>query len=155
MTHKPVPDAKRATRARGDRRAPPTRRPPARHLALGAEGEARAARHLEAAGYRIADRNVRAGGVELDIVAERRGLVVFVEVKTRRGTHQGGAELAVGWSKQQRLVRGAVAWLRKRRRPARAMRFDVMAWHVERTGPGDDDLAWHLTHYEGAFDGSG
>ncbi len=123
----------------------------ARHLALGAEGEARAAEHLEAAGYRIADRNVRAGGVELDLVAERGGVVVFVEVKTRRSSRHGGGEAAVGWSKQQRLVRGAMAWLRERSRHSRRVRFDVIAWRVERTPAGD---AWHLEHYEAAFDAS-
>ena len=53
--------------------------------ALGAEGEARAAAHLERLGFRLLERNARADGVELDLVAARGGLVVFVEVKTRRG----------------------------------------------------------------------
>jgi putative endonuclease len=120
--------------------------------ALGAEGEERAVRLLEARGYRIADRNVRAGGVEIDVVAERAGVVVFVEVKTRRSTRHGGGELSVGWSKQQRLIRGALAWLADRRRRARGIRFDVIAWQVDETGARPH---WHLTHYEGAFDASG
>jgi len=120
--------------------------------ALGAEGEDRAAEYLRARGYRIEGRNVRAGGVEIDLVAERAGVVVFVEVKTRRSTRHGAGELSVGWSKQQRLVRGALAWLAQRGRPARRIRFDVIAWQV------DDprrESAWRLTHYEGAFDASG
>lgn len=123
--------------------------------ALGIEGEERAARHLAARGYRIADRNVRAGGVEIDLVAERAGVVVFVEVKTRRSTRHGAPELAVSWSKQQRLIRGAVAWLGAHRRRARAVRFDVMAWRVERAADPHAPARWHLTHYEGAFDGNG
>lgn len=112
---------------------------------LGAEGEARAALVLRRAGYRILARNVRSGGVELDVVAERAGTVVFVEVKTRRHPHAAGAE-AVDSRKQARLVRGALAFLQGRSRRARRVRFDVMAWRVDAR----DD--WHLDHYEGAFE---
>jgi putative endonuclease len=118
----------------------PTRR------ALGAEGEARAARHLERRGYRILDRNVRAGGVEIDLVAARAALVVFVEVKTRRSRAHGAPEAAVDARKQTRLVRGAAAWLRGAQRRYRRVRFDVIA--CELRGARD----WRLTHWEGAFD---
>ena len=57
--------------------------------ALGAQGEAWAAAHLVRRGYRIVARNVRAGGVEIDLVAARPGLIVFVEVKTRRSRALG------------------------------------------------------------------
>ncbi len=113
-------------------------------LALGAEGEARAADFLERRGYRIVDRNVRAGGVELDLVARRGGLVVFVEVKTRRSRAFGRPEEAVDARKRARLVRGATVWLRGRRGVARA-RFDVV---VCRVSPGG---IWTLDHFEGAF----
>ena len=63
--------------------------------ALGARGEALAAALLARAGYRIAARNVRAAGVELDLVAVRGGLVVVVEVKTRSGRGFGAPEEAV------------------------------------------------------------
>jgi putative endonuclease len=118
----------------------PTRR------ALGAEGEARAAQHLERRGYRILDRNVRAGGVEIDLVAARAALVVFVEVKTRRSRSCGAPETAVDARKQARLVRGASAWLRGTRRRYRRVRFDVIT--CELRGPRE----WRLTHWEGAFD---
>ncbi len=79
---------------------------------LGSEGEARAAAHLEARGYRIVGRNVRAGGVEIDLVARRAGVVVFVEVKTRRSGRSYAPEESVDARKRARLVRGAAAWLR-------------------------------------------
>ena len=69
---------------------------------LGDEGEARAARFLEKRGYRIVARNVRAGGVEIDIVARRGGLVVFAEVKTRRSRAAGAPEEAVDARKRAR-----------------------------------------------------
>ena len=81
----------------------------ARHLALGAAGEERAAAHLRRRGYRIVARNVRAGGVEIDVIARRGGTIVFVEVKTRRGRRLGPPEQAVDARKRARLVRGAAA----------------------------------------------
>ena len=114
--------------------------------ALGARGEALAARHLEAHGYRILARNPRAGGVELDLVARRGPTVVFVEVKTRRSDRFGAPELAVDAAKRARLVRGAQAWLAEQRVRARRIRFDVIA------------IAWpaqgsvSLEHLEAAFD---
>ena len=64
-----------------------------RRHALGAEGEARAAAHLERAGYRIVAHNVRAGGVELDLIARRGETLVFVEVKTRQDRMLIGIDL--------------------------------------------------------------
>ena len=115
---------------------------------LGAEGEARAADHLRRRGYRILARNLRSGGVELDLVATKGGLVVFAEVKTRRSSRHGGAELAVDGRKQARLVRGARAWLREQAGPVRRVRFDVLACELE-------GGAWRIRHLEGAFDAGG
>ena len=121
---------------------------PARHAhrALGAEGEERAARFLAAHGYRVVGRNVRAGGVELDLVARRGRLVVFVEVKTRRSRTAGAPEEAVDFRKRERLARGALAWLAANGRPGLRARFDVIAceWDVAQ--------GWQLRHWEGAFD---
>jgi len=115
---------------------------------LGAQGEALAATHLAREGYRIVGRNVRAGGIELDLVAARGNLRVFVEVKTRRSRRLGLPEEAVDGRKQQRLVRGAAAWMREHRVRAGSVRFDVIA--VERSPDG----SWTLRHLPGAFDAS-
>ena len=117
-----------------------------RRTALGAAGEDAAAAHLERQGYRILERNVRAGGVEIDLIACRRGLVVIVEVKARRSRRYGSAADAVDARKRARLARGAAAWLRAARRPARQVRFDVITCEPDATG------AWQLAHWEGAFE---
>ena len=123
----------------------------ARH-ALGAAGEALAAAHLARRGYRIIARNVRPGGVEIDIVARRGPLVVFAEVKTRRSRSLGPPEAAVDARKQARLIRGAAAWLRERPGVARRVRFDVIVCEPAAGGRGDE---WRVRHIEGAFDASG
>ena len=93
---------------------------------LGNAGEAAACAHLERHGYRILARNVRADRVELDIIAERAGVLGFVEVKTRLTANCGGGAEAVDARKQARIARGAAAWLRASQHRARRMRFDVV-----------------------------
>jgi putative endonuclease len=116
---------------------------------LGAEGEERAAAYLRRRGYRIIGQNVRPGGVEIDLIAQRGRLVVFVEVKTRRSGRFGAPEEAVDARKQARLARGAREWLRANPGRAGRVRFDVIACQVENPG---SRPAWRIHHIEGAFD---
>jgi putative endonuclease len=113
---------------------------------LGAAGEAAACAHLEQRGYRILARNARADRVELDIVAERAGVLVFVEVKTRRTAACGGAAEAVDARKQARIARGAAAWLRTSGLRARRVRFDVVTCEPAPRG------AFRVSHWKAAFD---
>jgi putative endonuclease len=113
--------------------------------ALGREGEAQAAALLEGLGFRILGRNVRAGGVEIDLVAARGPLVAFVEVKARLSRAHGAPEEAVDARKRARLARGAAAWLASSRRRYPRVRFDVVT--CERDGD-----AWRLRHWPAAFD---
>jgi putative endonuclease len=62
-------------------------------------------------GYRILARNVRPGGVELDLIVRRGRRLVFVEVKQKSGPAYGDPLEAVDERKQQRLRRGIEAWL--------------------------------------------
>ncbi|MDJ0788442.1 MAG: YraN family protein [Myxococcota bacterium] len=107
---------------------------PSPRRALGAMGEDLAAAWLSAAGYRILARNVRAGGVELDLVARRGRVLAIVEVKTRRSRHLGPPELAVDAHKRARLVRGARAWIYEHPQPGARVRFDVIAVEPDAAG---------------------
>jgi putative endonuclease len=123
---------------------------PNRRNALGAEGERRAADHLKGRGYRIVARNVRAGGVEMDVIARRGPLLVFVEVKTRRSRSFGSPEEAVDARKRARLIRGATAWLHENGRGVRRARFDVIVCECD-----ENEQHWRLRHLEAAFDANG
>ena len=94
--------------------------------ALGAAGEALVARWYEGNGYEIVDRNWRCRDGELDLVAAAPGIVVFCEVKTRRGTAFVAPYEAVTPAKQQRIRRLAVRWLGEHGVRARTVRFDVL-----------------------------
>jgi putative endonuclease len=102
-----------------------TDHPPTR-TELGRRGEALACARLTAAGLRIVARNWRCRTGEIDVVAEAPGLLVFCEVKTRRGDGYGTPAAAVDPAKQARLRRLAGAYLRSTpHRPCR-VRFDVV-----------------------------
>ena len=72
-------------------------------------GETRAARYLQRRGYQILARNVRIGRGELDIIARRGELLVFVEVKAHQSRES--ALLAMHEDKCARLRSAAEAWL--------------------------------------------
>lgn len=96
-----------------------------RRLALGAWGEELAAAYLKKRGMRILARNVRTPVGEIDIVARCRTHLVFVEVKTRRGTEYGSPLEAVGRRKQRQILR-AVQWYLQRHEVKLQPRFDVV-----------------------------
>lgn len=94
--------------------------------ARGQWGEDRAAAHYAALGYQILDRNWRCPIGELDLVVGRGDLIVFSEVKTRRDDSYGPAAAAVTPTKQRRIRRLAIEWLRAHDAHGR-LRFDVVA----------------------------
>jgi putative endonuclease len=79
--------------------------------ARGRRAERLVAWHYRLRGYRILGRNVRAGGVELDLIARRGRRLVFCEVKLRQGPGFGDPLEAVDERKRERLRRGVEAWL--------------------------------------------
>ena len=117
---------------------------------LGDEGEDRALRHLQAQGLTLVERNYRvargpsARGAEIDLIMrDRDGTLVFVEVRQRKSTDQGGAAASISRTKQQRCIRGAQHYLMTLREWP-PCRFDVIAID-------GDALNW----IPAAFDASG
>lgn len=100
---------------------------PARVAAFqtGLSAESKASAYLIAKGYRILARRFRTPYGEIDIVARRRGLLAFVEVKARASLDE--AAYSVTPQQRQRIVAAAQAWLMTH--PEHAdfeMRFDVV-----------------------------
>jgi putative endonuclease len=109
----------------------------------GLSAESRAAAYLIAKGYRILARRFRTPHGEIDIVARRRQLLTFVEVKARRTLDE--AAYAVTPRQQLRIIAAAQGWLMAH--PEHAdfeLRFDAMLIAPRR-------LPRHLP---GAFDAS-
>jgi putative endonuclease len=112
---------------------------------LGRLGEDCAAAFLTDAGYRLLERNWRCAQGEIDLVAERGGEVVFVEVKTRSGVGFGHPFEAITVAKLARLRRLAAAWCQQA--PVRPGRIRIDAISVlARTGAPPV-----IEHLEGVF----
>jgi putative endonuclease len=92
----------------------------------GAAAEELAANLLRREGYHIVEQRFRFHRHDVDLVARKGSVVVFVEVKSRHSDRYGAAVEAVGWKKQRELVRAASAWLQRSGRPGDICRFDVV-----------------------------
>jgi putative endonuclease len=110
-----------------ERASEPHETDPNRRLAfrLGLSAENRAAAFLLAKGYRIAARRWRCEAGEIDIVARRGRLLVFVEVKAR-ATFDGAA-YSISERQKQRIATAAALWLAQNPQDAlHDMRFDAI-----------------------------
>ena len=117
---------------------------------LGDFGERVAVAHLEAKGYRIRERNFRSREGEIDIIAERAGTLVFVEVRTRRGAAMGSAAESVTASKAARILAAAQAYVQEREDCPPDQRIDVIALLLA-----SDGRVLSLEHIEGAVEEAG
>lgn len=98
---------------------------------IGKAGEDAAARHIQKSGMKVLARNYRAGKGEIDLVALDGETLVFIEVKTRTGTAYGTAGEAVGYRKQQMVIRTAQYFIAQRKLYDSAVRFDVAEVYSE------------------------
>ena len=96
---------------------------------------------LRLKGYRIIAANKRLKSGEIDIIAEKGDLVVFVEVKFRRSS---GAP-PVTAKQRRRLQRAAAGFLARYHKPNASARFDMLLWdgrwlplHIKNAWYGDD-----------------
>ena len=118
---------------------------PSATATIGARGEEAAAQLLAQRGLRVLARNWRHGGLELDIVCDDRGTLVFVEVKTRAANGPARPDEALTPAKRGKLVRAARHYLAAHDAWDRPCRFDlVCVVH--------DGATLTLEHYPHAFD---
>lgn len=114
----------------------------------GRDGEDLAWQHLRTAGYALVERNARSRLGEIDLVVERDGTLVFVEVRSRSGSRFGSALESIDRRKRRRLGRLAEAYLAHRRIEDRRVRFDVVAIEWQDDAP-------KIQHLENAFEVEG
>lgn len=133
--------------------------------AIGQAGEREARRRLSLDGYSVIDVNWRCRSGEIDIVAEKDGRLVFVEVRTRSVSSLsrfGSAAESVDYRKMQKVRGAALVYMRQKGRLEAAIRFDVIAIALQAgTGAGsgtsvsgralDPYTVIEYRHYEAAF----
>ncbi|MCP4715555.1 MAG: YraN family protein [Deltaproteobacteria bacterium] len=101
---------------------------------LGLQGEEIAVEFLTKQKYKILARNYRCRYGEIDIVAQHKRVLSFVEVKTRSSKTYGAPQDAVGPVKQKKLSRVAQEYLQRHGLENSAARFDVVAVTVSDAG---------------------
>jgi putative endonuclease len=109
----------------------------------GQRGEELAAGFLASHGYTLVARNWRCSTGELDLIAEKDNILVFVEVRTRRSARYGSPEESITPTKQAKLIDLAQTYLQQMPPPHPAWRIDVIAVWLR---PGQP----HINHLENA-----
>ena len=92
---------------------------------LGRWGEEKAASYLRSHGWKILGMGYRCPWGEIDVIAQKRGIIAFVEVKLRKDDSFASARENVTLQKQRRLRLAAEAWLSAQENDLPA-RFDVI-----------------------------
>ena len=91
----------------------------------GLSAESKAAAYLMAKGYRILAKRFRTPYGEIDLVARKRNLIAFIEVKARASLDD--AAYAVTPRQQRRIIDAAQAWLMAHPEHAEfELRFDAV-----------------------------
>jgi putative endonuclease len=92
----------------------------------GEMGEERAVKFLKKQKYKILERNYTTHIGEIDIIAEKRDVIVFVEVKERETLEFGRPAEAVDEKKQNKIRQVASLYLQTKRMSFADVRFDVV-----------------------------
>ena len=114
---------------------------------LGRWGEEQAAAYLRRKGWKIIGMNYSTRFGEIDVIAENRRYVAFVEVKLRKSDRFAAAREFVTEAKQNRVRLAAESWLAgndTKKQP----RFDVIEVYAPQ---GRDTSKPIIEHYENAF----
>lgn len=115
-----------------------------KQIPVGKIGENLAASHLEKKDYTILERNYRFGHGEIDIIAEKDNMLIFIEVKTKKHGDFGDPINWIKRSKQLQIGRIARGYLYERNITDRDCRFDVILVTWEKG-------LWKIDHIENAF----
>lgn len=115
----------------------------AEHLDTGKVGEDKAVAFLESKGYEILERNFRHRHAEIDIIAQKNKMVIFVEVKTRVNLSYGFPEEFVDATKRRLIMKVAEHFIFERDWHG-DIRFDVISVIINQT-------EIRIKHIEDAF----
>ena len=117
-----------------------------RRQQTGARGEWLARQHLIRQGYAILDTNWSTRFGEIDIVARRKGVYVFVEVKTRHSHSTEAALAGISAAKHERIIKAVYQYLDDKGLD------DDADWRIDVIGVALDSSQAAIDHVEDAFD---
>lgn len=112
-------------------------------LSFGRKGEAIAVDYLKKNNYLVLDVNFRTRAGEIDIVGEKKGVIVFFEVKARTSDIKGKPYESVTFRKLRRLQKAIYYYLKVKNASASPLRIDVISIDLN-----SDGTCRRLQHFE-------
>lgn len=116
-----------------------------KHNETGLKGEQLAENFLLAKGYSILERNWRFEKKEIDIIATKDDMLIFIEVKTRTNIKHGFPEDAVGLKKRTFLQYAAEAYILTNEINQQLIQFDIISIVFNKND------SFEIIHFEDAF----
>lgn len=107
-------------------------------------GEQAAINYLEKEGYEVVETNWRFRRAEIDIIARKNKILIFIEVKTRSYDFFGKPENFVNFRKKQLMVDASSAYM-ERINHTWEIRFDIISVIIR------NNEVLELNHFEDAF----
>ncbi|TRZ95967.1 MAG: YraN family protein [Dehalococcoidia bacterium] len=101
---------------------------------LGDIGEEMARKFLKKKGYRIRETNFRCREGEIDIIAEHKDYLVFIEVRTKTGSSFGSPEESVTFAKKEKLIASALAYMSSHKDLPDNWRIDFVGIEMDQKG---------------------
>lgn len=100
-------------------------------IQIGKIGERRIVWYLRLRGYRIREKNMRNGYSEIDVIAEKRKFIAFVEVKTRTSGTLFPPRAAVNAEKRKKIVYASRAYMRYKN-IKKPVRYDIAEVYLKK-----------------------
>lgn len=116
---------------------------------IGAGGERYVMQRLIKEGYKIVYANYKSRFGEIDIIAQNKSYIIFVEVKTRGENHLGLPREAVNQAKQDRIIKTALIYLSSHKTDLQP-RFDVAEVYLD-----GNNKVMDYQYFENAFSAEG
>lgn len=104
-----------------------TREPAITTQEAGRQAEARAENYLLKKGFSTVNRNYSWKTGEIDLIMEKKDLLVFVEVRLRQNSDYGSGADSVTYSKQTKIINTAKRFLQTFGHKWESYRFDVVS----------------------------
>lgn len=97
-------------------------------------GEELATKYLKSKGYKIIERNFRKGYGEIDIIATKNNVLVFVEVKTKTSNYKGTPLEQIHYYKLQNIIKTAQFYKLLNPKLPESMRIDAISVMLDYSG---------------------
>jgi len=101
---------------------------------VGKLGEKAAQKFLKKRGYRIRETGFRCHHGEIDIVAQKKDCLVFVEVRTKSSLEFGSPEESLTEAKKKKLIASALTYITSHQKLPSEWRIDVVAVELDDKG---------------------